>query len=113
MEDFYGVVPVDGDVVIEKPKYSAFVSTALDGVLRSNGIQTVILTGVATNVCVESTARQAFMLDYQVVVPRDLTAGVSAEFSAWSLRNIETFFGEVVESSHILEAWQADSSPGA
>jgi ureidoacrylate peracid hydrolase len=109
MEDFFGVIPVEGDVIIKKPKYSAFTSTALDGILRANRIQTLIMTGVATNVCVESTARQAFMLDYHVVVPRDLTAGVSEEFSAWSLRNIGAFFGEVVESSLILQAWEADS----
>jgi ureidoacrylate peracid hydrolase len=106
MEDFFGVAPVDGDIIIQKPKYSAFISTGLDGILRANQIQTLIMTGVATNVCVESAARQAFMLDYQVVVPRDLTAGVSEEFKEWSLRNIAAFFGEVVESRVILQAWQ-------
>ena len=106
MEDFFGVAPVDGDIIIQKPKYSAFISTGLDGILRANQIQTLIMTGVATNVCVESAARQAFMLDYHVVVPRDLTAGVSEEFKEWSLRNIAAFFGEVVESPVILQAWQ-------
>jgi ureidoacrylate peracid hydrolase len=104
-EDFFGVLPAVGDVVLKKPKYSAFVSTALDGILRANRIETLIVTGVATNVCVESTARHAFMLDYHVVVPRDLTAGVSEEFKEWSLRNISLFFGEVVDSEDLVRAW--------
>ena len=108
MEDFFGVLPVDGDIIIQKPKYSAFIATGLDGILRANQIQTLVMTGVATNVCVESAARQAFMMDYHVVVPRDLTAGVNEEFKEWSLRNIAAFFGEVVESARILEAWQTD-----
>jgi ureidoacrylate peracid hydrolase len=104
-EDFFGVLPAEGDIVLKKPKYSAFVSTALDGSLRANEIETLIVTGVATNVCVESTARHAFMLDYHVVVPRDLTAGVSEEFKEWSLRNIGLFFGEVVDSEDLVRAW--------
>lgn len=106
-EDFYGVEPAEGDIVLSKHKYSAFVATHLDALLRSNGIETVIVTGVATNVCVESTVRHGFMLDYQMVVPRDLTAGVDDSFKEMSLRNIALFFGEVVESEDILTAWRS------
>jgi ureidoacrylate peracid hydrolase len=61
---------------------------------------------VATNVCVESTARDGFMMDYHIVILSDLTAGVSEEAKQMSLYNINTFFGEVVESERILEIWQ-------
>ncbi len=104
-EEFYGVQPAEGDIILPKPKYSAFVGTHLDATLRANGIQTIIVTGVATNVCVESTVRHGFMLDYQMVVPSDLTAGVDDESKAMSLRNIGTFFGEVVTSDLITSAW--------
>lgn len=104
---FYRMTPAPGDVVLEKHKYSAFVGTALDAMLRSNSITTVVVTGVAANVCVESTARHAFMLDYHVVVPSDLVAGVSEELKASTLLNIDTFFGQVVTSTELLAAWDA------
>lgn len=104
-EEFFGVEPAETDIILPKPKYSAFVGTNLDAILRANGIETLIVTGVATNVCVESTVRHGFMLDYHMVVPSDLTAGVDEECKAMSLRNIGTFFGEVVPSHLILAAW--------
>jgi len=103
--EFYGVIPVEGDTVIPKFKYSGFVSTYLDQFLRANHIETLIITGVATNVCVESTARDGFMRDYYVVVPRDLTEGTSPEAKEWSLRNIDMFFGEVTDSADLLTCW--------
>jgi len=103
--DFYGVIPLEGDTVLPKYKYSGFVSTYLDQFLRANRIKTLIITGVATNVCVESTARDGFMRDYYVVVPRDLTEGTSPEAKEWSLKNIDMFFGEVAESSDLLTCW--------
>ncbi len=103
--EFYGVIPSGEDVVIPKYKYSGFVSTYLDQFLRANRIETLIITGVATNVCVESTARDGFMRDYHVVVPRDLTEGTSVEAKDYSLKNIDLFFGEVVDSPELLRCW--------
>lgn len=104
-EEFYGLEPAAGDVVLPKNRYSAFVGTPLDTMLRANSIATLILTGVATNVCVESTARQAYTLDYYVVVPRDLTGGVNEKSKEMSLLNIDRYFGEVVDSADVLGAW--------
>ena len=103
--DFYGIKPMNGEIIIPKYRYSAFVSTYLDKYLRANKIKTLVLTGVATNVCVESTARDGFMLDYHIVVARDLTEATEAGAKEWSLRNIETFFGEVVDSRSLLDCW--------
>jgi ureidoacrylate peracid hydrolase len=103
--EFYGVIPVEGDTVIPKYKYSGFISTYLDRFLRANRIKTLIITGIATNVCVESTARDGFMHDYQVVVPRDLTEGTSPEAKESSLKNVDLFFGEIVESTDLLTCW--------
>jgi ureidoacrylate peracid hydrolase len=105
-EDFYQITPEPDDIVLRKHRYSAFIGTPLDAILRASGIKTLILTGVATNVCVESTARDGFMLDYHIVLPSDLTAGVNDQAKQMSLFNINTFFGEVVESDSIVSAWE-------
>jgi len=102
---FYQVEPKGSEMVIDKYKYSGFVSTYLDQFLRTNGIETLVITGLATNVCVESTARDAFMRDYHVVLPEDLTEGSSMEAKGSSLANIAMFFGEVVSSEDLLRAW--------
>ena len=67
-----------GEPVLTKPRYSAFFGTPLDTLLRSGGVKTVVVTGVATNVCVESTARDAHQLDYCVVLPTDCIAAFTA-----------------------------------
>lgn len=102
---FYVVEPREGEIIIPKYRYSAFVSTYLDQYLRSNEIKTLILVGLATNVCLESTARDGFMRDYYIIVPEDMTEGTSDEAKKWSLFNIGTFFGEVVNSKDLLLAW--------
>ena len=108
-EEFYEITPESSDIILPKHRYSAFIGTPLDAILRANEVKTLILTGVATNVCVESTARDGFMLDYHIVLPSDLTAGVNDQAKQTSLLNIATFFGEVVESDRILSAWGGSS----
>jgi ureidoacrylate peracid hydrolase len=103
--EFYEVTPKEGEPVIPKYRHSGFVSTYLDQFLRLEGIKTLIVTGLATNVCVESTARDGFARDYHIVVPEDLTEGTSAEAKKWSLININAFFGEVVQSADLLRCW--------
>jgi ureidoacrylate peracid hydrolase len=103
--EFYGIMPEEGEVVIPKYRHSGFVSTYLDQFLRLRGVKTLILAGLATNVCVESTARDGFARDYHVVIPEDLTEGTSPEAKKWSLMNINSFFGEVVQSEDLLRCW--------
>ena len=93
-----------------KHRYGAFESTDLDLVLRSQGIRTVIMTGVATNVCVETTARQAFLRDYYVVFTNDCTATYDQAMHEATLRNIDAFFGQVVGAEEIANCWPADSA---
>jgi len=103
--EFYEVLPQEGEVVIPKYRHSPFVSTYFDQLLRIRQIQTLIVTGLATNVCVESTARDGFARDYHVVIPEDLTEGTSLEAKKWSLSNINLFFGEIVQSQDLLRCW--------
>jgi ureidoacrylate peracid hydrolase len=105
--DFYGAIrPAAGDPVITKHRYSAFHNTDLDTVLRANGIRSIILTGVATNVCVETTAREGFVRDYYIVMVKDGCATYSVADHEATLRNIDRFFGEVTSISEIMDIWR-------
>jgi ureidoacrylate peracid hydrolase len=64
----------DGDVVLNKPRYGAFTGTELELILRSKDIDTVIISGIATNICCETTAREAAQLDFRVFFLSDGTA---------------------------------------
>ena len=101
--DFYdGIAPLPEEVVVSKHRFSAFTDTDLDLILRSRGIRTLIMTGVTTNVCVETTIRDGFCRDYYIVLLNDCTAAVSEELHNNSVRTIELYFGEVVDSRDVL-----------
>jgi ureidoacrylate peracid hydrolase len=104
--DFYLVRPQPDEAIVTKHRYGAFESTDLDLVLRSMGIRTVIMTGIATNVCVETTARQAFLRDYYVVFTSDCTATFTQREHDATLHNIDQFFGQVVRAEEVMACWQ-------
>lgn len=88
--------PRSGDIVIPKTRYSGFFNTGIDSILRARGIRNLVFTGVATNVCVESSLRDAFHLEYFGVVLEDATHHLGPDFVRQaSIYNIETFFGWV------------------
>lgn len=104
--DFCGNVrPQPHDPVITKHRYSAFHNTDLDLVLRSNGVRSVVLTGVATNVCVETTAREAFINDYYVAFVKDGTATYSNAEQEATLTTIDRYFGQVITMADLIEVW--------
>jgi len=104
--DYYGDVrPLPGDIVVTKHRYNAFHKTDLDTILRANGVRTIVITGVSTNVCVESTVREGFMNDYYVVLVRDGTAAYSNEEHEMTVRNIDRFFGEVSTIDELRGIW--------
>jgi len=105
--EFYpGFEPRPEDLVITKRTFTAFAHTELDFLLRNLGVRTVVVTGTFTNVCVDSTARDAYVNDYYVVVPEDLTANPDVESQHAALKTLGHFFGVVVPSSDLLAAWQ-------
>ena len=105
--DFYLVQPRPEESIIIKHRYSAFVGTDLDLILRSRSIKNLFVTGVATNVCVESTARHAFMLDYQLVYVEDCLAAASKAEHDASLENMKRYFAALVlNSKDVVEAWK-------
>lgn len=90
------LAPQPGDLVIGKPRYSAFFNSALDSALRARGIRNLVYVGIATNVCVESTLRDGFHLEYFGVMLEDATHALGPEFmQAATVYNVETFFGWV------------------
>ena len=103
--EFYNVEPKEKDLVIQKHRYSAFSGTSLDNHLRRHAIKTTVITGVSTNICVESTLREAFNLGYYVVIPRDCVAGNNEKLHEATLQNVEFLLGDVTESSSLIEHW--------
>jgi ureidoacrylate peracid hydrolase len=102
--------PLVQDIVIEKPRYSGFFNTALDSMLRSKGIRNLVFVGIATNVCVESTLRDGFFLEYFGVALADACYQAGpAEAHAASLYNIKTFFGWVSATQNFVETFQFKS----
>jgi ureidoacrylate peracid hydrolase len=105
--EWFEVSPEPGDAIVLKHRYSGFVGTNLDELLTSRGIRSVVLTGVVTNVCVESTARDAFMHDYFVVVVSDCTATSEAEDHEQALDRIGRIFGVVARADEVAACWAA------
>lgn len=106
--DFYGGVrPGPEDAVVVKHRFNAFIGTDLDVVLRARRIRTLVFAGVATNVCIESTVRHAFLTDHYVVVAHDVTAAYSETEHEASLSTIDRYFGEVRSSEEIAACWRS------
>lgn len=103
--EFYEVEPKPGEIVVNKHRYSAFINTRLDSVLRTLGIETLIMTGVSTNVCVESTARDGFMMDYHIVMLKDACASYSRTAHEMTLQNISGYFGTVTDTHEVIQLW--------
>jgi len=88
--------PKPGDIQLHKTRYSGFFNSQLDSVLRSRNIRNLVFVGIATNVCVESTLRDGFFLEYFGTVLEDATHQAGPDFvQKAALYNIETFFGWV------------------
>lgn len=94
----------DNDVVIVKNRYSALIpgSSSLERVLRSMGIDTLLIAGTKTNICCESTARDAMMMDFKVAMLSDCCAALSDEEHRAALENIIQQFGNVMTGEEAL-----------
>jgi ureidoacrylate peracid hydrolase len=93
-----------GDVRVKKIKYSAFIagSSDIDVQLKSRGLDSVLITGTATNVCCESSARDAMMLDYRVTMLSDANATWTDEEHAATLNSFLLFFGDVMTTGEAI-----------
>ena len=93
------------DEVVVKLRYSAFIdgSSDIERRLRDRGIDTVLIAGVATNVCCESTARDAMMRDFRTVMVADALAAVTVEEHRASLETFYVYFGDVQTSDQVMD----------
>ncbi|UTH72735.1 hydrolase [Chromobacterium sp. IIBBL 290-4] len=92
------------DLVITKHQWGAFTGTNLDVQLRRRGITGLVLTGIATNIGVESTARQAYENSYNVIIASDAVSTLSADAQAFALTQIFPRLGQVSDSEEIIQA---------
>jgi ureidoacrylate peracid hydrolase len=97
--------PLPGDIVIEKTWYSGFRETSLDRILRESRIEYLIFTGVVTNVCVESTLRDSYFLNYWPILVSDATNHAGPFFTQQATEwNVESSFGWVTTTENVLTA---------
>lgn len=96
------LAPRPEELTIEKCRYSAFYNTNLEILLRNRGITTLILAGVVTNVCVESTARDAWHRDFDLLVVSDATAGYAKDLHEGALTNIAHLCGAVRPTEEVI-----------
>ncbi len=106
-EYFGGLRPRATDIEVFKHRLDALSDTDLDVILRARRIRTLIICGVATNVCVESTTRHAYFKDYYCVIPSDCVAAYSEDAHVMALQNIDMHFGEVATGARTLQALRA------
>ncbi len=106
-----GFEPLENEPVIEKQRYSAFYQTPLESMLRALGVQDVVIGGVMTNLCCETTARDAFVRDFNVFFLADATATSDEAMHRASLRNIAYGFGRVLSTAEAMQTIRASSRP--
>jgi ureidoacrylate peracid hydrolase len=104
--------PEDGDVVVQKARYDAFYRTELERELRSRKIEVVAIAGVTTDCCVDSTARQAFIRDFGVLILSDCVASFKNEWDMHeaSLRCLALLFAVITETQDFVDCLKRSST---
>jgi nicotinamidase-related amidase len=95
--------PLKNDIVIEKKWYSGFVDTELPSALKKLGIDTLIITGVSTDICVQNNVAHAYFSGYRTIVPRDCTASLDEGLMEQALKYMKNIYGtEITDSLDVL-----------
>lgn len=109
--DDYRIAPAAHDYIVEKQRYSGFVGTNLELLLQGLGIDRLVVTGVTTECCVDSTIRDGSMKDYEVYVVEDACAAYEQAVHAMSIRILEMNFGTVLSTEQLLSYWKERDRP--
>jgi len=110
----YGVESAPDETVIEKHSFSAFTNTQLEQALREKGVRTVVFAGVQTNVCVESSLRDAVCRGFYAVLASDCVASHTPPLHEATLKNVQFLFGDVLDRAAITTIWgKAGTTSGA
>ena len=104
--EFFGVAPLPGDPVVIKHRYSGMLNTGLNALLRGHGVTSLLMTGIATDTCVDCTARDAYFMDYYVSIVSDCCGALSEDDHTSALKRFARDYGEVVSSQDVMEAWK-------
>lgn len=109
--DFYQVHPEPGEPISFKIRYNAFVGSSLETMLRTIGRPSLLFTGLATNVCVESTLRDAFFREFHVTLVEDCCASNMPGAHEATVETVRQKFGLVMTSSDITARWRNGAIP--
>ena len=97
--------PGEGDIVVKKQKHDGFIGTNLDIILRTLGAKFLFFVGAATNICVESTLRHAFSLDYFPILVSDAVSQMGSSITQdATILNVQSTFGWVTHAKELLHA---------
>lgn len=96
-------INTDGHTIIDKSQYSSFFGTKLDEFLKSKNIKDVIVSGLMTNCCCETAARDAFQRGYNVFFVNDATATINEDLHLAAIKNISFGFGRVLDTKDLTE----------
>jgi ureidoacrylate peracid hydrolase len=105
---WYGVEPADGEPIVTKHSYSGFIGTGMQDVLKRLGRSTIVFTGVQTQVCVESTLRDAHAHGWFCFAVEDAVGSHSPALHEATLNNVKFLFGEVCPARDVIAAWPAE-----
>ena len=111
--DFFRIRPAECDIVVDKHTFSGFHNTDLDAILRARGVKTLVMTGVATNVCVDSTLRHGFFLGYNIVVAEDCVGSGNKAGHEGTLSTVRVNFGSVIDSATLQGLFTVSQSARA
>jgi ureidoacrylate peracid hydrolase len=111
--------PAPGEYVVDKNRFSAFYAPELEKILKTKNIDSLVVCGVTTNCCVESTVRDAFQRNYKSFVVKDAVGELNPQQHEFSLRTMEFLFADLVTVHDIVASWNvgrqhlSDRSAGA
>ncbi len=109
-EIWNGLKPLPNEAVIEKNRPSAFYSTQLESFLRAMQIENLVVCGITTSMCVESTVRDAAQRDFRTFVVRDATGEVVQDRYDGALKTMGFLFAKVMTVNEVLDSWKVELS---
>lgn len=110
--DFVDPRPAPGEPVFRKRRYSPFRDTDIDASLRAMGVDTLVLAGLTTECCIDSTARDAFNHDYHVFVAADACAAYEPDLHAGALKMLDLNTAIVTDAAAVAAVWDAEAKEG-
>ncbi|HWY62123.1 MAG TPA: isochorismatase family cysteine hydrolase [Rhizomicrobium sp.] len=104
--EFVGPQPHGGEMVFSKERYNSFIGTGLDAALRGEGIDTLVVAGLTTECCIDSSVRDAFERDYHVFVVEDATACYEPGLHAAAIQALALNCAQIVRAADVRDAWK-------